>query len=41
MLHVVKQFEERLPATKDRVIPVAMAISAVALALGLVALLAR
>ena len=39
MLHVVKQFEERFPTTKDRVIPVAVAISAFALAIGLVVLL--
>jgi hypothetical protein len=41
MLHVVKQIEERFPTARDRVIPVAVAISAFALAVGLVALIAR
>jgi hypothetical protein len=41
MLHVIKQIQERYPTVKDRVVPVAMAISACALAIGLVFLLAR
>jgi hypothetical protein len=41
MLHVVKQIEERFPTTKDRVIPFALAISAFAVAIGLVLLLVR
>jgi hypothetical protein len=35
MLHVVRQIENRFPGAKGRVVPLALAISACALAVGM------
>ena len=41
MLHVFRQIESHFPGSKGRVVPVALAISACALAVGLGVLLLR
>jgi hypothetical protein len=41
MLHVVKQIEDRFPGARGRTVPTLLAVSAVALAIGLVLVLAQ